>query len=138
MKHIRSQWFSGPLCGPGCIGIIHTINEAGQRKAYLGMAPGLSQEADTERIMQHGTKVHPNQAKDLFEHIFHDNLTSAGHKYEKMLDIITEKIRTLEEASRREQGFAMQERIIIELATYRDLVNSLQAIETLKTPPNAN
>lgn len=44
-------------------------NYTGQRKAYIACVSGLDEQKDIEKILQYGTKVLPEQAKQLSEYL---------------------------------------------------------------------
>lgn len=60
------MWFTGPT---GVIGVVLTKNEVGQNKAYLGSVMGKDEDYDTNYICKYGTKIHPSQAKAIYEHL---------------------------------------------------------------------
>lgn len=54
MKVIESLWFSGK---DGCVGIIVDEDSVtGERKAYIGSASGIDEEADIKAISDWGAK----------------------------------------------------------------------------------
>ena len=67
MKPIHDIWFQS--VGGSC-GIIVAENElTGERKAYIGVASGLSIEHDTRMIMELGTKVTVERLKEVLEYL---------------------------------------------------------------------
>lgn len=65
MKIIDSVWFTsfGML---GCVGVVLGEDEAtGEKKAYIGNAPGTNERRDAERIAEMGAKVTPEIAEKI-------------------------------------------------------------------------
>ena len=57
MKSLRPYWFTGFY---GTIGIVTGEDEiTGQKRAYIGTAPGFNENLDTEHIAETGSPVDP-------------------------------------------------------------------------------
>ena len=55
MKIVEKFWFT--LCTGATIGIVVCKPEVGERKAYIGLGSGISEEADVDYIAAHGSPV---------------------------------------------------------------------------------
>lgn len=62
MKILYSTWFTSFNLS---LGVVVIENEDGVRKAYLGRALGLDQEADENNIVENGCKVHESQLEEV-------------------------------------------------------------------------
>lgn len=68
MRVIQVYWFTNFL---GNIGVVVAEdNTSKQRKAYIGLAKGLDEKADTESIMTQGTRVDPRTLLEMLTFIF--------------------------------------------------------------------
>ena len=57
MKFIDVQWYSGVM---GTVGIVAIESEVtGERKFYIGVGDGYSEQSDIQRIMTNGMPVYP-------------------------------------------------------------------------------
>jgi|GEM_PF-3908377 len=51
----------------GTVGIVACENDEGERKFYIGVGNGFSEEADAHHIKDYGTKVYPEHLTEFFE-----------------------------------------------------------------------
>lgn len=65
MKINNVIWFTA---GIDTIGIVLCTNEMGEKKAYMKIASGTDEEADTKLILEHGARIHDHQAKIIHNH----------------------------------------------------------------------
>lgn len=68
MKVLRTYWFSDMMGGQ--MGVVVGEDEiTKERKAYIGIAGGSDQEADTERISTRGQKLLPAVLEEILRQL---------------------------------------------------------------------